>query len=848
MTESYINNTLIEYFDLTKFITSIDHENKIVATNTQHYYKLNRAIWLKYDIEYKILDEDEYEWGFSYQDYENYTPSNEILSEYFIGEIDDVDKIIKLKDKYMISQYTTIYKIFHDTEKTDHIIHDSYSFDPVKYLRFYPLETIKLKLITKFYDNAIYVNKNLRSGHVGDILRYRLWDTYGYDKKIIVYSPSRDKNKSIKFNINNYLSNTTPNEVHKIKWNLVIDTINAQDKNIRLNDKITECPSFILYELWNLYGKKYTISTSSEKHEFNINNYINTTVSVSANFMIDYDDIKTKNNLYVIENIKPEYRKYLNVIWNKVGVNAILVFNGSNKKFNMEEYILNSYMLDTKLIIDFDHKKTIIDSYYVLKATIKNHTPDIIHELLNLVGNQTVVFYDPFIEKEYKFDVQKYIDNTRLDNIDYKYIIDFDNLNNTKKEYYVLLKGISHVPNNLIDHYREIHENNAVAFYNPDTDHLYHPSENAYLRDAKELRIKRSEILQNYLTWLRSMCGIYWKRDVTERVYYIDEPGTGMGVTRDFFTNLGIQIINDGFKIINKESGEGEYCSINQLEPIKPNYFKRSIEDFYMELGRIFAKSIKIDDETLGISLSNVILHKLVHKNIPTFKELVEIIKKDSKHYVEKFDAILNFKELFEDHYDKHLTDQIAQDYGIVIEFTKDGGPVTYDDINIVNSPLIDEFINGFYNVLPHNDFAKYKINDVTKLNDKLSGAFNLDNWMKQTRYTNNIYDEDDSDDSDDYSAPNSDEFEKVKEWFWIAVKKMTVEQQKLLLMFQSGYKHVIPNYNSDYTIVITHQYNKLFTSQTCFKKLVISNYESYEHLEKVLQIIVEHGVGFQTN
>lgn len=805
--------------NLNKLIDRLDIQNKqvILLKDIDPIFKICDILWNRLRKEFIIIDSKGNKTYFNslmyilQVDYENFN------ANFIIDHIDDINKIVKINiNMYDYDNIKYYYKIYNKVNKIDYIIIDTHDnkfyFNLDQYLKIMSLKNINPQfLIDEIKNDIIYIKNNL-------LLKYnilgKIWFTYGINYKLSILIEDEDNYDSdcsidemdeqlYNFNVQEYLDNCQSND---IIWDLIINQV--KEKCIYLNENITNLSRDYFNIIWNNYGKEFKIIMNNNVYNFDLKSYLKYSNNIKAEYIID----RYENDIYIIDSPLEDYELYLNDLWDNYGIDVIFqnIRDDIKHQFNLGEYLNRKF-------VKFE---TIFESDYVLKKNLGKVSP-YINKLREIFDLGIVTIHDPTTKEDYTFNVQEYLDNTMIDDININYIVDRNNLQNINREYYVLYNGIDRIPESVLHKIRSRLGNNGISLYNPTLDIIYHPDLSNYFREQKHICIKRSEILPNYLKWLQSMCDIYWSMNISNHVKFIDEEGYGIGVTRDFFTNLGIQIINDIFHLVNDDQMDNKVCSINQLKPKYPCYFDRSIENLYMEIGRIVAKSIKIDKQVLGIPFCRYLLKRLMGEK-PTFLEFLEDIKHDSKNYINKINILLNIDNFFDLNYDEILKETLMQDYGIIIEFNN-------NCIDIIETPLIDEFVKGFHMILSLNNFNDYGIKSVDDLDILLRGKFNVLNWQEQTKYS---YDED---------------CDQIIEWFWKIVNSLSYDQQKKLLMFQTGCHHIIPSYDKNYEIFINmNKLNKLISTDTCYRRLIISNYENYEIMYKMIIYVIDNVIGFQ--
>ncbi|XP_062860944.1 E3 ubiquitin-protein ligase NEDD4-like isoform X2 [Trichomycterus rosablanca] len=145
-------------------------------------------------------------------------------------------------------------------------------------------------------------------------------------------------------------------------------------------------------------------------------------------------------------------------------------------------------------------------------------------------------------------------------------------------------------------------------------------------------------------------------------------------------------------------------------------------------------------------------------------------------------------------------------------------------------------FKEGFYELIPLDLIKIFDENELELLMCGL-GDVDVNDWRENTKYKNNY-------------GPNH----AVIQWFWKAVLLMDAEKRIRLLQFVTGTSRVPMNgfaelYGSNgpqlFTIEQWGTREKLPRAHTCFNRLDLPPYESFEELREKLNIAIENAQGF---
>ncbi|XP_007479756.2 E3 ubiquitin-protein ligase NEDD4 isoform X2 [Monodelphis domestica] len=145
-------------------------------------------------------------------------------------------------------------------------------------------------------------------------------------------------------------------------------------------------------------------------------------------------------------------------------------------------------------------------------------------------------------------------------------------------------------------------------------------------------------------------------------------------------------------------------------------------------------------------------------------------------------------------------------------------------------------FKEGFFELIPQNLIKIFDENELELLMCGL-GDIDVNDWREHTKYKNG------------YSVNH-----QVIQWFWKAVLMMDSEKRIRLLQFVTGTSRVPMNgfaelYGSNgpqfFTVEQWGTSEKLPRAHTCFNRLDLPPYESFEDLWDKLQIAIENTQGF---
>ncbi|MFT7797183.1 hypothetical protein Z043-115971 [Arapaima gigas] len=157
-------------------------------------------------------------------------------------------------------------------------------------------------------------------------------------------------------------------------------------------------------------------------------------------------------------------------------------------------------------------------------------------------------------------------------------------------------------------------------------------------------------------------------------------------------------------------------------------------------------------------------------------------------------------------------------------------------NIKHVMNVFLSVLFQGFYELIPQDLIRIFDENELELLMCGL-GDVDVNDWRENTKYKNG------------YCANNP-----VIQWFWKTVLLMDAEKRIRFLQFVTGTSRVPMNgfaelYGSNgpqlFTIEQWGTPDKLPRAHTCFNRLDLPPYESFEELREKLHIVIENAQGF---
>ncbi|XP_040265548.1 NEDD4-like E3 ubiquitin-protein ligase WWP2 [Bufo bufo] len=329
--------------------------------------------------------------------------------------------------------------------------------------------------------------------------------------------------------------------------------------------------------------------------------------------------------------------------------------------------------------------------------------------------------------------------------------------------------------------------------------------------------------------------------DLRRRLYIIMRGEEGLdygGIAREWFFLLSHEVLNPMYCLF-EYAGKNNYClQINPASSINPDHLT-----YFRFIGRFIAMALyhgKFIDTGFTLPFYKRMLNKK-----PTLKDLESI---DPEFY----NSIMWIKENNLEECDLEL--YFVQDMEILGEVTshklKEGGEnirVTEENKEEFITLLTDwrftrgveeqtnAFLDGFNEVAPL-EWLRYF--DEKELELMLCGMqeIDLNDWQKNTIYR--------------HYTKNS----KQVQWFWQVVKEMDNEKRIRLLQFVTGtcrlpiggFSELIgSNGHQKFCIDKVGKDTWLPRSHTCFNRLDLPPYKSYEQLKEKLLFAIEETEGF---
>ena len=309
------------------------------------------------------------------------------------------------------------------------------------------------------------------------------------------------------------------------------------------------------------------------------------------------------------------------------------------------------------------------------------------------------------------------------------------------------------------------------------------------------------------------------------------------GLSREFFFLLSHEMFNPFYCLFEYSAHDNYTLQINPNSGVNPEHL-----NYFKFIGRVVGLGIfhrRFLDAYFIVSFYKMILKKkialadLESVDAGLFRGLTWMLENDITDVIEDTFSIT------EEHFGEVVTVDLKPG-GRDVEVTEDNKKeyvdlVTEYRISRRVSEQFDAFMAGFNELIPQELINVFDERELELLIGGMS-EIDVDDWQKHT----------------DYRGYNpSDE---VVEWFWKIVKAWPAERKARLLQFTTGTSRLPVNGFKDlqgsdgprrFTIEKAGEVNQLPKSHTCFNRIDLPNYRSYELLEQKLTIAVEETLGF---
>ncbi|KTW26722.1 hypothetical protein T552_02728 [Pneumocystis carinii B80] len=351
-----------------------------------------------------------------------------------------------------------------------------------------------------------------------------------------------------------------------------------------------------------------------------------------------------------------------------------------------------------------------------------------------------------------------------------------------------------------------------------------------------QIKIRRNHIFEDsYAEIMRQSPNDLKKRFM---VKFDGEDGLDYGgLSREFFFLLSHEMFNPFYCLFEYSSVDNYTLQINPHSGINPEHL-----NYFKFIGRVLGLAIfhrRFLDAFFIVSFYKMILKKKVtladmeSVDAEFFRSLTWILENDITNVLE-----LTFSTE-DDRFGEVMTIDLKPN-GRNIEVTNDNKKeyvelVAYWRVFKRVEEQFNAFQSGFNELIPHELISVFDERELELLIGGIT-EMDMDDWKKHTDYR---------------GYTESDE---IIQWFWKCVRSWDSERKSRLLQFITGTSRVPVNGFKDlqgsdgprrFTIERAGEITQLPKSHTCFNRVDLPQYPTYEMLVQKLTLAVEETVGF---
>ncbi|RGB42281.1 putative ubiquitin-protein ligase [Rhizophagus diaphanus] len=309
------------------------------------------------------------------------------------------------------------------------------------------------------------------------------------------------------------------------------------------------------------------------------------------------------------------------------------------------------------------------------------------------------------------------------------------------------------------------------------------------------------------------------------------------GLSREFFFLLSHEMFNPFYCLFEYSAHDNYTLQINPHSGINPEHL-----NYFEFIGRVVGLAIfhrRFLDAFFITSFYKMILKKKVglqdmeSVDADFFRSLTWALENDITDVLDltfsteddRFGEVVTV-DLIEDGRNKAVTEDNKKDY---IEY------ITEWRISKRVEEQFKSFMKGFNQLIPQELIAVFDERELELLIGGIA-EIDVDDWKKHTDYR---------------GYTESDE---VIVWFWKCVRSWDSEKKSRLLQFTTGTSRIPVNGFKDlqgsdgprrFTIEKAGEVTQLPKSHTCFNRIDLPPYKTYEALVSKLTLAVEETVGF---
>lgn len=309
------------------------------------------------------------------------------------------------------------------------------------------------------------------------------------------------------------------------------------------------------------------------------------------------------------------------------------------------------------------------------------------------------------------------------------------------------------------------------------------------------------------------------------------------GVSREFFFLLSHDMFNPFYCLFEYSSHDNYTLQINPHSSINPEHL-----NYFKFIGRVVGLGVfhrRFLDAFFVGALYKMMLHKKVvlqdmeGVDAEFYRSLLWMVEND-------ITDVLDLTFSTEDDQFGQIVEVDLKPGGRDIEVTEEN---KHEYVELICEwkiyKRIEEqfkaFIDGFNELIPQELVNVFDERELELLIGGLA-EIDLEDWKKHTDYR------------------GYQESDQVVQWFWKCIKEWDSEQKARLLQFTTGTSRIPVNGFKDlqgsdgprrFTIEKAGESNQLPKSHTCFNRVDLPPYTSYESMKQKLTLAVEETVGF---
>ncbi|KAI8850426.1 hypothetical protein BC829DRAFT_425173 [Chytridium lagenaria] len=309
------------------------------------------------------------------------------------------------------------------------------------------------------------------------------------------------------------------------------------------------------------------------------------------------------------------------------------------------------------------------------------------------------------------------------------------------------------------------------------------------------------------------------------------------GLSREFFFLMSKEMFNPFYCLFEYSAHDTYTLQINPHSGVNPEHL-----NYFKFIGRVVGLGI-FHQRFLDAFFVSA-FYKMILKRKITLKDMESV---DAQQYRSlqwmldnPIEGVLDLTFAVENEIFGELVTVDLKPNGNDIEVTDENKPdyvQLVTDWRIVNrvEEQFRAFQQGFNEVIPQELISVFDERELELLIGGLA-EMDVDDWKKHTDYRG-------------YT-----EADEVVQWFWKYVRGLEAEKKANLLQFVTGTSRIPVNGFKDlqgsdgprrFTIEKTGELEQLPKSHTCFNRLDLPPYKSYEKLVEKLTLAVEEGMGF---